>query len=51
MMDVYQGRLLAWREEIGEFCLKRGIHYVTVETSSPWEELILSQLRRLGVLR
>ncbi|NDJ85486.1 MAG: DUF58 domain-containing protein [Chloroflexi bacterium] len=51
MLELYQQRLTAWREEIGDFCLKRGIHYVTVETSMPWEELILFELRRLGVVR
>ncbi len=51
MRELYLQRLLAWREEIGDFCLKRGIHYVTVDTSMPWEELILFQLRRMGVVR
>lgn len=51
MMAVYHQRLLSWREEIGEFCLKRGIHYITLESSTPWEELILFEMRRLGVLR
>lgn len=51
MMAVYQERLLNWREEIGSFCLKRGIHYITLDSSTPWEELILFELRRLGVMR
>lgn len=49
--QAYQQRLLNWREEIGSYCLRRGIHYVTLESSTPWEELILYQLRRMGVLR
>ncbi|MFP4320962.1 MAG: DUF58 domain-containing protein [Anaerolineales bacterium] len=48
---TYRQRLRAWREEIGAFCLRRGIHYVTLDTSTPWEELILYELRKLGVLR
>ncbi len=51
MKQLYQARLLAWQEEIGDFCLRRGIHFVTVETSLPWEELILYQLRRIGIVR
>jgi uncharacterized protein (DUF58 family) len=51
MRDLYTNRLIAWRDEIGAFCLKRGIHYATVETSTPWEELILYELRRLGVVK
>jgi uncharacterized protein (DUF58 family) len=51
MMQVYQNRLLAWREDIGEYCLKRGIHYIPMDTRTPWEALILYELRKLGVLR
>lgn len=51
MRDLYTSRLIAWRDEIGAYCLKRGIHYVTVETSTPWEELLLFELRRLGVIK
>lgn len=51
MIQLYQERLLAWRQEIGEFCLRRGVHYVPIETSTPWEELILYNLRRLGVVK
>lgn len=51
MRDLYQRRLLAWQEEIGDFCLKRNIHFVTSQTSTPWEELILFGLRRIGVVR
>lgn len=50
MREMYVRRLLAWRTEIGAFCAQRGIHYATVETSTPWEELILFELRRLGVV-
>ncbi|MCE7948118.1 MAG: DUF58 domain-containing protein [Chloroflexi bacterium CFX4] len=51
MRQMYVQRLLAWRDEITAHCRKRGIHYATVETGSPWETLIMSELRRLGVLR
>ncbi len=51
MRDLYQRRLLAWRDDVGRYCRSRGLHYVTVETSIPWEEVILYQLRRLGVVR
>lgn len=51
MRQLYTRRLLAWRDEIGAYCLKRGLHYASVETSLPWEALILFELRRLGVVR
>jgi uncharacterized protein (DUF58 family) len=50
MRELYQRRLLDWRDEIASFCTRRGIHYATVETGTPWEELILFELRRLGVI-
>lgn len=50
-MLAYQARLLGWREEIGTYCLKRGVHYVALDSATPWEQLILYELRKLGVLR
>lgn len=51
MRELYHRRLLAWRDSISGFCRNRGIHYVTVETAMPWEEVILFQLRQTGVVR
>ncbi len=51
MRDLYQRRLIAWRESLERDCRARNIHYVSVETSIPWEEVILYHLRRLGVVR
>ena len=51
MRDLYTSRLLAWREEIAAFCVARGVHYLMIETSVPWEALILYDLRRLRVVR
>ncbi len=51
MRELYMQRLLAWRDEIGAFCVGRGAHYLMVETSVPWEEVILFDLRRLQVVR
>ncbi len=51
MRDLYRRRLRAWQEEISAFCRGHTIHYASVETSVPWEEVILYQLRGLGVVR
>jgi uncharacterized protein (DUF58 family) len=51
MRELYVNRLLTWRDEINAYCTRRGIHYITVETGTPWEELILYELRRLGVVQ
>ena len=51
LRDLYQRRLEAWRDSMQAHCAGRGVHYASVETAVPWEEVILYQLRRLGVVR
>lgn len=51
MREMYIRRLLQWRDDNAAFCLRRGIHYATVETSTTWDTLILFELRRMGVVR
>lgn len=51
MRDLYTRRFDAWRDEIRADCLRKGVHYVTVETSTPWEKVILYNLRRLGAVK
>ena len=50
MRDLYQERLQGWQNEISDYCTRRGIHFVPVETSTPWEQLILSELRQASVV-
>ncbi len=50
-LQRYQENLSSWRSEIESFCNGRGINYIFVNTATPVEEFILSQLRRRGVLR
>jgi uncharacterized protein (DUF58 family) len=47
----YHDHLTAWRTEIRLFCGARGMHYVPVETSVPFEDLLFALLRRQGVLK
>ncbi|MCB9455968.1 MAG: DUF58 domain-containing protein [Anaerolineaceae bacterium] len=51
MRDLYIRRLDAWREQIRADCVRRGVHYVSVTTDTPWEKVILFNLRRLGAVR
>lgn len=51
MRDLYVERFLAWRDQIGAFCVGRGVHYLMIETSVPWEELVLFELRRLQIVK
>ncbi len=51
LRELYRKRVLAWQDEIETHCLKRGIHYVPVTTSVAWDELVLYQLRRRGLVK
>jgi uncharacterized protein (DUF58 family) len=51
MRDLYARRVLEWRDEIAAACLKRQVHYVAIDTATPWENVILFALRRAGVVR
>lgn len=48
--DLYMQRFEAWQNDIAATCVRRGVHFAPVETSTPWEQLILAELRRLGVV-
>jgi uncharacterized protein (DUF58 family) len=51
LLSRYRESLAAWQQEVRGFCGKRGMHYVPVDTSVPFEELFLAVLRRRGVLK
>jgi len=51
LRDLYRKRIAAWREEIESYCLKRQMHYVPVTTDLGWDELVLYQLRRRGLVK
>ncbi|MBN1967386.1 MAG: DUF58 domain-containing protein [Anaerolineae bacterium] len=50
MRALYMQRFQAWQAEIGAYCTRRGIHFAAVDTNTPWEQLILSELRRMSVV-
>ncbi len=51
MLARYREGLAEWQTEIRHFCGVRGMHYVPVVTSLPFEELLFTWLRRQGVLK
>ena len=51
MLGVYHQRLTAWRDEIRDECRRRGAHYFPLQTDEPWERLILSDMRRIGLVK
>ncbi len=51
LRDLYRRRVLAWRDEIEAYCLKRGIHYVPVTTDTKWDQIVLYQMRKMGLVK
>lgn len=51
LLARYRAGLVAWQEQVRLFCGARGMHYVPVETSLPFEELLFAWMRRQGVLK
>jgi uncharacterized protein (DUF58 family) len=51
MIAIYRERLDRWCAEAEEACGRRGIAYCRVSTDTPLEDLLLDQLRRVGILR
>lgn len=51
MRSVYHQRLTAWRDDIRNECQRRGAHYFMLQTDEPWERLLLSDMRRVGLIK
>lgn len=51
LLERYRDGLARWQAELRRFCGARHAHYVPVETSLPFEDLLFSALQRQGVLK
>lgn len=51
VLDGYKRRLDQWCGELREFCIRRAIMHLVVDTSTDLETLLLEYLRRRGLLR
>jgi len=51
LLARYRTRVKEWQAEWSQFCAARAINYAPIETSLPFEELVLSFLRKRGILR
>jgi uncharacterized protein (DUF58 family) len=51
MRDLYVKRLTSWQDGIRAECSRRGVHYLTVTTDTPYEKVILQDMRRLGLVK
>lgn len=51
MLQRYAANLQTWQAELRQWCNARSIGYATVDSSIPIEEVVLTLLRRQGVIR
>jgi uncharacterized protein (DUF58 family) len=51
LVERYRQGLADWQEELRRFCGARGIHYASILSSTPLEELLTARLRVQGILR
>lgn len=51
MRSLYARRVEAWREGLRAECARRSVHYLPIVTDYSWEKVILSDLRRLGLVK
>jgi len=51
LRELYRRRLQAWQNEILLLCGKRGIRYLPVSTAYPWDELVLLDFRKAGIVK
>ncbi|HLF27544.1 MAG TPA: DUF58 domain-containing protein [Anaerolineae bacterium] len=51
LRELYRRRVRAWREEIQAYCRKRTIRFLPVTTNRAWDEVVLLEMRRAGVVK
>ncbi|HTP10800.1 MAG TPA: DUF58 domain-containing protein [Anaerolineae bacterium] len=51
LRDAYRERVKAWRHEAQTFCRIRGVRYLAVQTDRPWDEVVLHDMRKAGMVK
>jgi uncharacterized protein (DUF58 family) len=51
LRDAYRERVTAWRSEAQTFCRARGVRYLAVRTDRPWDEVVLYDMRKAGIVK
>jgi uncharacterized protein (DUF58 family) len=51
LRDLYRRRIQSWQVDNLAFCLKRGIRYMRLSTTTPWDKVLLTEMRKAGVVR
>jgi len=51
LRNLYKARVRDWIQSIQTDCRKHGIRYLDLVTSQPWEEALLLEMRRTGMVK
>jgi uncharacterized protein (DUF58 family) len=51
MREIYMRRIAEWQNGISVELRRRGVHYLPVRTDTPFEKVIMSEMRGLGIVR
>lgn len=51
LRELYRKKVAAWCHDSEAYCLKRGIHYVAVDTGVEWDEMVLHHFRQRGLIK
>jgi uncharacterized protein (DUF58 family) len=50
-LELYQKEFNAWQHSLLDFCQRRAINYLQVETDTSFEDLVLHYMRRRGLVK
>jgi uncharacterized protein (DUF58 family) len=48
---LYHQRVQEWRDELHQFCRKRGARYLDLSTQQPWDQAVLYQMHLAGIVQ
>lgn len=51
LRSLYRERARAWVQSIQADCRKRGVRYLALTTSQPWDQALLLDMRRAGIVK
>jgi uncharacterized protein (DUF58 family) len=51
LRDAYRERVKTWCHEAQAFCRARGVRYLAVQTDRPWDEVVLYDMRKAGMVK
>jgi uncharacterized protein (DUF58 family) len=51
LREAYRQHVTAWRNEAQAFCRTRGVRYLAAQTDRAWDEVVLYDMRKAGLIK